>query len=293
MAQEGRIEVEDGYGVWFRVAGEPGRTPVLVLHGGPGSGHDYLVSLEDLAADRQVVFYDQLGCGRSDQPDDPSRWTMRRFVDEVDLVRKALNLDRVVLYGQSWGGWLAIEYVLGAPSGVEALVLASTSASLPQFSAETLRLRAELPAEHCAALSDGEQTGDFSSDAYVAAATEFYRRHLCRLDEWPRELLRTAGNLDGNQVYETMNGPNEFTVVGNLRDWDRTERLGEILVPTLITCGRHDETTPDCARTLNEGIEGSKLVVFESSAHVAHIEERQLYMRVVGDFLHSLPDRAG
>jgi len=120
---------------------------------------------------------------------------------------------------------------------------------------------------------------------YEDAVMEFYRRHLCRLDPWPDPLVRSVENLDGNQVYETMNGPNEFFVIGNLKDWNRTERLGEIRVPTLVTVGRYDEITPACAKTLHRGIPGSKMRVFEESAHVAQLEETEAYVAAVADFL--------
>jgi proline-specific peptidase len=134
----------DGYQVWYRCVGRGG-IPLLLLHGGPGAGHDYLESLEALAADRLLVFYDQLECGRSDQPDDRSLWRLERFVAEVDTVRRALHLEQIHLLGQSWGGWLAIEYLLTHPPGVVSVVLASTSASIPQFVAEAARLKAALP----------------------------------------------------------------------------------------------------------------------------------------------------
>jgi len=120
---------------------------------------------------------------------------------------------------------------------------------------------------------------------YEDAVMEFYRRHLCRLDPWPDPLVRSVKNLDGNQVYETMNGPNEFFVIGNLKDWNRTERLGEIRVPTLVTVGRYDEITPACAKTLHRGIPGSKMRVFEERAHVAQLEETEAYVAAVADFL--------
>ena len=125
--EEGTIEI-DGHQLWYRQGGESG-VPLLLLHCGPGAGHDYLEPLAGLADRRAVIFYDQLGCGRSDQPDDSSLWHIERFVREVDTIRAGLGLDRVHILGHSWGGWLAIEYMLGAPQGVEGLVLASTSAS--------------------------------------------------------------------------------------------------------------------------------------------------------------------
>jgi proline-specific peptidase len=285
VESEGTVTVEDGFRVWYRRVGSGPRTPLLVLHGGPGAGHDYLETLDGLADERPVIFYDQLGCGRSDQPDDPGRWHIQRFVREVDLVRDALGLDRIHLLGQSWGGWLAIEYMLGQPAGIEGLVLASTSASIPQFVAECERLKSELPPEVFATLRRYEAAQDYRNPEYEKAAEEFYKRHLCRLWPWPDPYLRTVRNLDGNQVYETMNGPNEFMVIGNLRSWDRIDRLGEIRERTLITVGKYDELSPTCAETLRHGIGGSRVVEFAHSSHTAHLEETQAYLAAVRAFL--------
>jgi len=281
--EEGKINVA-GYQIWYRRVGHGG-IPLLTLHGGPGAGHDYLEPLERLATDRSVIFYDQLGCGKSGQPDDRSLWRIERFVAEVDTVRRALGLEQIHLLGHSWGGWLAIEYMLSRPRGVVSLILASTSASLPQFVAETTRLKTELPLEIYQTLQRYEALGDYHHPDYEAAVLEFYKRHLCRLDPWPEPLLRSIDTLTGNIVYETMNGPNEFIVIGNLKKWDRTDRLGEISVPTLITVGRYDELTPACAETLRRGILNSRMVIFEESAHLAHLEEPDKYRQVVTDFL--------
>lgn len=283
-AEEGKFNVEDGYQLWYRRTGDGG-VPLLILHGGPGAGHDYLEPLEGLGKDRSVVFYDQLGCGRSDKPDDRDLWKIDRFVAEIDTVRDSLGLEKIHLLGQSWGGWLAIEYMLTKPSGVVSLVLASTSASTKQFVDEASRLKRALPPEVLETMERCEAACDFGAPEYEAAVMMFYQRHLCRLPEWPDFVMRTVDNLEGNAVYETMNGPNEFTVIGNLKDWDRTDRLGEISVPTLITVGRYDELTPACSETLRQGIQGSKMVVFEESSHLAHVEETERYLQVVGDFL--------
>lgn len=218
-------------------------------------------------------------------PDDPSLWKMERFVNEVDTVRSALGLQRIHLLGQSWGGWLAIEYMLTQPPGVLGLVLASTSASISQFVAEAERLKAALSPEVYETLRRYETSGEVRHPDYEAAVMEFYKRHLCRIDPWPESLVRSTENLERNQVYETMNGPNEFLVIGNLRGWDRTERLGEMRVPTLVTVGRYDEITPACAGTIHRGIAGSEIRVFEESAHVAHLEETDAYVEAVSAFL--------
>jgi len=272
--------------VWYKIVGSGDAIPFLTLHGGPGAGHDYLESLGALAVDRRVIFFDQLGCGKSEKPDDDSLWRIERFVDEVAAVRKALDLERVHLFGQSWGGWLAIEYMLGKPSGIVSLILASTSASLRQVAEETARLKGTLPQEVLDTLNRYEAIGDFHNPEYEEATMEFYKRFVCRLDPWPDPVMRTLKNLAANPVaYETMQGPNEFTITGNLKDWDRTSRLGEITVPTLFTCGRHDELGPACAEILHRGIPNSEMCIFEQSAHLAHVEEAGRYLQVIQEFL--------
>lgn len=280
---EGFVSVEGGR-VWYRSVGSGG-IPLLLLHGGPGAGHDYLEPLEALAADRQVVFYDQLGCGRSDRPDNPALWRIERFVAEVDQLRQALGLSHVHLLGHSWGGWLAIEYLLGQPAGVVSVVLASTSASLPQVIGEIQRLKAQLPHDIHEVMNRYEAIGDFVNAEYQAAVMEFYKRYLCRLDPWPDCLMRSVANIDGNQVYLAMNGPNEFTIVGNLKDWERRDRLHEISVPILVTVGGHDEVPLPCAQTIHNGIRGSELAVFDQSSHMAMLEETDAYIRRLVDFL--------
>ena len=289
--EEGNIDVPGGQ-VWYKVVGSGESVPLLTLHGGPGGGHDYLEPLNEIASERPVVFFDQLGCGKSDTPDDVSLWRIDRFVDEVTAVRDALGLDRIHLLGHSWGGGLAIEYMLGAPSGVVSLTLASTSASIPQFVYEAGKLISELPREMAETMRRLEAEGDFENPEFEAGMMEFYKRHLCRLDPWPDPIMRSLENLDGNIVYETMNGPTEFTVIGNMKDWNRIEKLGEIVAPTLITCGRYDELTPACSRTLRQGIMNSRMHVFERSAHMAHLEETESYLQILSEFLRDF-DQVG
>ncbi|VGO19904.1 proline iminopeptidase-family hydrolase [Pontiella sulfatireligans] len=284
-AEEGKVRLRSGHRVWYRRVGAGGDTPLLVLHGGPGAGHDYLEPLEKLAADRPVILYDQLGCGKSDQPNDRSLWRMERFVSELDEVRKALGLQEIHLFGQSSGGMLAIDYMLTHPQGVASLILADSCAGMLQLEQEIKRLKSGLPPETIAILDRCEAIGDFQNPEYRVAVAAFYKRHVCRLSEFPDCLLRTTANLKDNPVYETMNGPNELVITGNLKDWDRTSRLSEITIPTLVLVGRCDEVTPACSETLHRGIAGSQLVVFEESSHIPHIEEEGKYLGVVSGFL--------
>ncbi len=289
-AREGTIDFR-GYRVWYAIVGEeqerPGKLPLLCLHGGPGVGHDYLESLAAMAeGGRRVIFYDQLGCGNSDQPDDPSLWNVQLYVEEIDVVRRALGLDRMHLLGQSWGGMLAMEYALTQPLGMASLTVASSPASMIQWVAEANRLRQGLSPEIQATLLHHETAGTTDAVAYQSAMMDFYRRHVIRTDPMPEAVARTFAKLERNpQVYHSMNGPSEFHVVGHLKTWDIVDRLSEITAPTLVTSGRHDEATPLVAETVHRGIRGSQWVVFEHSSHMAHVEEATRYMAVLEEFL--------
>jgi proline-specific peptidase len=282
---EGQIAVPGGL-VWYRIMGadRPG-IPILCLHGGPGMTHDYLENLGDLAHTRPVVFYDQLGSGRSERPADESLWTVGRFVEELVAVREALSLERLHLFGNSWGGWLALQYALDCRPQLASLTLSSSPPSVPRWIDDCAVLRAQLDLPVRAVLDRHEAAGHFSCPEYQWAITHFYRRHLCRVDPWPDSLERTFAGMSA-EVYTTMWGPSEFgPVTGRLSDWDVTSRLPEIRVPTLVTGGRHDEARPDHLAILASGITGSRLVIFEDSSHTAFIEEHQRYVQTVEGFL--------
>ena len=287
-AREGHLDFQ-GHQIWFRVVGEdmPGRFPLLTLHGGPGAAHDCIEPLGELAAEgRGVIFYDQLGCGRSDKPHDASLWTIQLFLDELDAVRSALRLERIHLFGLSWGGMLAMEYALRRPPGLMSLVLASAPSSMRRWTGEADRLRQLLPAAVQETLVRHERDGSTDSLEYQQAMLIFYERHVCRRKPWPDPVRRSIDQLMANpEVYLTMNGPSEFHVTGTLRDWSVLERLGEIRVPTLVTCGRHDECTPEMSAETAAAIPGAELVVFEESAHFAQAEEPERYRQVVAQFL--------
>ena len=279
-----------GYRTWYRIVGEreaAGKFPLLVLHGGPGASYDYLEPIGAIAATgRRVVFYDQLGGGNSDHPSNPALWTPELFVEEVGAVRDALGLERTHLLGQSWGGVLAMEYALTQPAGLLSLVIANSPASMPQFLEGVNQLRELLPMAVQQTLLRHEAAGTTDDPEYEAAMHAFYRRHLCRSDPWPDCLLRTFEQMSKYpEVYRTMNGPSEFHVIGTIKDWDVTDRLGEIRVPALIVAAHHDEVTPGVAAIAHRGIAGSEWVLFEHSAHCPHLEEPARYMAVLDDFL--------
>jgi len=289
--EEGFVPVGE-YRVWYRSVGggaEHENIPLLTLHGGPGIPHDYISDMAALASDtRRVIFYDQLGCGRSDQPHNPALWTIERTVAEIGIVRAALGLDRVHLWGQSFGGLFALEYAFRQPQGLVSLILASSTSSIPLWIAEANRLREELPPEVQATLLAHERVGTFDDPEYLRATQVFYDRHVIRLKPIPEHVQRAMDQA--GEVYLTMNGPTEFLVIGTIKDWDRTDRLSEIHVPTLITSGRYDESTPVLNEVLHNGIAGSQWVLFEHSSHMAHVEERELYLSTVKAFLVGVED---
>jgi proline-specific peptidase len=287
--QEGYIPFR-GYKTWYRIVGAgeaQSRLPLICVHGGPGATHDYFGSLEALAATgRRVILYDQLGWGKSDHPSDPRMWTVSLFVEELTELRRALGLEHAHVLGHSWGGMLAMEYALTQPAGLASLVLADTLASAKEWAAEARRLIQELPAETQQAIQIHEAAGTTDSAEYKEAMMVFSRRHvgghINPQPEWVKEALR---KIQTNEVYLTMWGPSEFHVTGTLKDWDITNHLGEIRVPTLVICGQDDEATPSLAGTIQRGISGSELVIFERSAHFPHIEEVERFLEVLAGFI--------
>lgn len=282
----GRISVPGGKVWWRRFGKGKAKTPLLLLHGGPGAGHDYLLPMQALADDRPVIFYDQLGCGRSDAPEDASLYTFERFVTEVDAVRAALGLDRIVLYGQSWGGMLAIEYmVTGHGQGVEKLVLAGALASIPQASVGINRLVDNLPNGVGKKIRALEAAGKQNTPEYEQLVGVFYDTHVCRLKTKPPEFNATIANLTKSPAYRIMNGPNEFTIVGTIKDWERRADLGKIKTPTLLTTGEFDEVTIECQETLHTGIAGSRLEVMPACSHLTMLEQPEAYNAIIRRFI--------
>jgi L-proline amide hydrolase len=276
---------------WYEVHGEPGdRLPVVVCHGGPGATHDYVRAFAALAHDgRQVVLYDQVGNGRSQHLRDAPAdfWTVDLFRRElVALVAELGWQDGYHVVGQSWGGMLAMEHALQHPPGLRSIVVADSPASMPLWVEEANRLRADLPPDARDALARHEAAGTTDSPEYLEAMNVFYRRHVCRLDPWPDDVLRSFAAIDEDPtVYGTMNGPSEFHVVGVLKTWDITERLGEIAVPALLLSGRHDEATPRIVGEIHARVPGSEWVLFEESSHMPHVEEPERCRAAVEAFL--------
>jgi L-proline amide hydrolase len=281
-----------GYRTWYRVAGElgSGLTPLLALHGGPGSTHHYFGPLERLATVRPVVVYDQIGCGSSDRPQD-LEWSVDVFREEVEAVRSHLGLDRIHLLGTSWGGMLALEHVLSGAEGIVSLILSSTLATVDQWAAEQLVLRDALPTDVVEVLDRHERAGSYDDPEYERAMQAYFDRHFYRGPQ-PRAELEDMSAGKAPDVYRAMQGQNEWTVTGALRGWDVRDRLGEIDVPTLVIRGRYDMCTDPIAATLVNGIQGAREVVLENSSHTPILEETDEYLAVIGDFMREADTRS-
>ncbi|MGF0537895.1 proline iminopeptidase-family hydrolase [Agrobacterium sp. ES01] len=290
--REGYLPFRD-YRTWYRVTGSlsSDRLPLVVAHGGPGCTHDYVDSFKDITAidGRPVIHYDQLGNGNSTRLPDKGQdfWTVSLFLEELDCLLAHLGIqDRYALLGQSWGGMLGSEHAVLQPAGLKAFVIANSPANMKTWVAEANRLRLQLPADIQATLLRHEDAGTLTDPDYVAASRAFYDRHVCRVVPWPKEVARTFTIMDeDNTVYRNMNGPTEFHVIGTMKDWSIEDRLHQINVPTLLISGRHDEATPLVVSPYIQNIPGCRWVVFEDSSHMPHVEEKELCLKTVSDFL--------
>jgi proline iminopeptidase len=281
-----KVEVPGGNVVTYSIG--TGREVLLVLHGGPGLSCDYVRdSHARLAGDRyRIVSYDQLGSGASDRPADPTLWRLGRFVEEVEAVRSALGLGKVHLFGQSWGAFLAVEYALTHKDALRTLILEGGAADMPHLASEMLRLKMALGSETVAMMARHEAEGTNDHPEYQGALTVLSWRHLCRLATWPESLKRSISPENMNSaIFNAIQGRNEFTITGNIKDWNRVADLHRIGQPALVLCGQYDEVTPDCAARMHRALPNSRITVFPNSSHTPFLEEPEAYFAVLKSFL--------
>jgi L-proline amide hydrolase len=288
---EGRAKFGQ-YETWYRISGDLAsqKAPVFILHGGPGAAHNYVDSYKLLSKQgRAVIHYDQLGCGNSTLLPEKGAdfWMPQLFVDELEnLVDHLKQRAAFHVLGQSWGGMLTAEYGVRRPSGVKSLTIANSPASMALWTSEAMRQRSEMPQEIQDTLNKHEMAGTYADPEYQKATMWVYERHVCRVVPFPPEVTETFEQVARNPtVYNVMNGPNEFFVVGTLKTWNIIPELHKINVPTLIISGRHDEATPTCVQPYKDNIKGSRWHIFENSSHMPHVEEKDACMKLVGDFL--------
>ena len=281
--------------VWTRKAGDNPRLRLLLLHGGPGATHEYLLPMEQELVDAgvEVHFYDQLGSYFSDQPDDPSLWEIDRFVDEVEQVRVALDLGRedFVLFGQSWGGVLGIEYALAHQEHLKGLVVSNMMASIPAYNDYAERVL--MPTMDQAALAEIkrlEADGETDDPSYEALLMEHhYVHHVVRrpADQWPEEVVTSLGHINP-AIYVPLQGPSELGASGKLLHWDRSEDLRRIEVPTLVMGAEHDTMDPAHLRWMAGQLPRGRYHHSPEGSHISLVDDHETYMAGLVDFLHQL-----
>ncbi len=282
------VSIGGKHQVWVKqVAASRPSLPVLTLHGGPGFPHFYFECFEDFlpAAGISYWYYDQLGCGFSDQPDDTSLWTIERFTQEIEAVRAELGLERMGLLGHSWGGLQCIEYALQHPDRLAGLVISNMTASSASYVKYLSKLRLELAPDKLKRLEELERAKAYDSPEYEAIVFgDLYHQHICRLDPWPEPVARAVKFLSA-PVYNTIQGASEFEVTGNMKNWDRWSDLARIKTPTLLLGGRYDEINPQDMRDMAKRMPNARVVICNNGSHLSMYDDQQAYFSALLPFL--------
>jgi proline iminopeptidase len=283
--------------VWTKRIGNNPRLRMLLLHGGPGATHEYLEAFDSYlpAAEVEYYYYDQLGSAFSDAPDEPSLWDVNRFVDEVEQVRSqlGLNRDNFVLYGQSWGGILAIEYALRYQQNLRALVISNMMADVPAYNAYAQKvLMPEMDSAALAEIATLEASGDLENPRYMQLLHEqHYVKHVLRMpvEEWPNPVQR-AFAATNQQIYVSMQGPSELGIApdAKLATWSRFDDLARIRVPTLVIGARYDTMDPEHTRAMADRFPAGRYLYCPNGSHLALYDDQATYFEGLVDFLHSL-----
>ena len=280
------------FGVWTKRVGNNPSVKVLLLHGGPGATHEYFEAFDSYlpAAGVEYYYYDQLGSAYSDQPNDLDLWDLDRFVDEVEQVRLVLGLDSTNFYllGHSWGGILATEYALHYQQHLKGLVISNMMSSCPAYNAYAQNVL--MPAMDQAALKDIkdlEARGDIENPRYTELLMEHhYVHHVLRmpLEQWPDPINRTFAHIN-QQIYVRMQGPSELGLSGTLTDWDRTQDLERITVPTLVIGARYDTMDPAHMEMMAGRLPNGRYLPCPNGSHMAMYDDQETYFAGLVDFL--------
>lgn len=278
-----------GYQTYYRIVGEctGNKKPLLLLHGGPGSTHNYFELLDELAEDgRAIISYDQLGCGNSYLDGHPELWCSETWDNELMALRKHLGLTELHLLGQSWGGMLAIEYLCDyKPDGIKSVILSSTLPSSQLWAHEQHRLISFMSREDQDAIARAEESGNFDDPDYLAANDRFMLLHCAgAVTEDAPECLRRP-KKSGKEAYLYGWGPNEFTPSGSLANWEYREKIGNIQEPALIINGTNDLCTPLVAKTMYDAIPNSRWELFDGCRHMCFAEDTKKYCALLREWM--------
>ncbi|MBN8674576.1 MAG: proline iminopeptidase-family hydrolase [Chitinophagales bacterium] len=276
--------------VWTKRFGNNPRIKILLLHGGPAMTHEYMECFESFFPEQGFEFYeyDQLGSYYSDQPKDSSLWTTERFVEEVEQVRVALgmNKDNFYLLGNSWGGILAMQYALKYQDNLKGLMICNMMASCPEYGKYADEVLAkQLKPEVLTEIKAIEAKGDFANPRYMELLIpNFYKEHLCRLEEWPDGFNRSMKHANG-EIYTMMQGPSEFGIAGRLAKWDVKNRLKEIKVPTLMVGAKHDTMDPKAMEEQSKLVQKGRYLYCPNGSHLAMWDDQKVFMEGVIQFI--------
>jgi proline iminopeptidase len=283
IPKEGFINVKGGK-VWYRINGTANKTPLLLLHGGPGSSSFNLDGLSELSTDRPVIFMDQLGCGRSSRITDTSLMTIQQFVEQLEQVRKALHLEKFYLYGHSWGTMLGIDYYLKYPKAIKAIIFSSPCFSTKAWTNDADTLIATLPKDIQMAISVNEKNKTYNATDYENAVNVYYANFVKR-SKVSKARQDSSKMYFGKKVYEFMWGPSEFTATGNLLKYDRVKDLAKIKVPTLLMAGEFDEARPSTVNYFHTLIPGSEFKMISNAGHATIIDNKEETIQTLRKFL--------
>ena len=283
------------FNVWTKKIGNNPKIKLLVLNGGPGATHEYFECMESFlpAEGIEIVYYDQLGCGNSDNPRDTSMWSLPRYVEEVEQVRQALKLDKDNFYllGHSWGGVLALEYALKYQQHLKGLVISNMMASCPDYGKYADEVLAkQMDPKVLAKIRAIEAKGDFENPEYMALLLpNFYNQHVCRLplDQWPEPLNRSFSKMN-RSLYVTMQGPSEFGVAGKLLKWDRKADLPKITVPALSIGAKYDTMDPKHMEWMASQFADGSYLYCPNGSHLSLYDDQQAYMAGLIKFIKAV-----
>jgi proline iminopeptidase len=280
------------YNVWTKKIGSNPKIKVLLLHGGPAMTHEYMECIESFlpAEGYEIYQYDQLGSYYSDQPKNDSLWTIPRFVDEVEQVRQALGLDKdnFFLLGNSWGGMLAMEYALKYQQHLKGLIISNMQSSFPEYAAYNATLRAQMRKGLIDTLESYEKRNDYSNAKYIQLVTdEYYRKHICRMNPFPNGFQRALNHTNG-YVYAYMQGPSEFVPGGILKDWDITNQLKTISVPTLMIGAKYDTMDPTAMEAMSKLVQNGKYLYCPEGSHLSMWDDQKHYYPGVIEFINGV-----
>jgi proline iminopeptidase len=285
------IETPKGkYKVWTKKFGNNPTKKVLLLHGGPGGSDEYFESFESFLPQEGIefIYYDQLGSYRSDKPTDSSLWVTERFVEEVEQVRKALQLDSTNFYllGHSWGGILAMEYALKYQQHLKGLIISNMMSSCPAYDAynkEVLQKKMDIKVVN--RILEFERTNTTSNPLYMKLLMQtYYKDHVCRIDPFPEPLSRMFSHSN-NDVYTIMQGPSEFGISGRLASWDRTADLPKIKTPTLVIRGMNDTMDPAFMEMMSKKFPNGSLATCPVGSHCSMWDDQENYFKGLIEFL--------